>query len=186
MKTKVRAGLAFGVVVAAVVFLAASGESNEAKKTDDASASSSTADGSSTGAGGEGDGVETFVVGDVVELGDWTVQVHEVIDPLESSNDFLGPDDGERWVAVDAEVTNLGGDVETVSSMMCFDLQDGSNRSYNITITGENLPSLDGEAAAGAARRGTLVYAVPADATGLRLNFKCDVFSSGSATIELG
>jgi hypothetical protein len=40
--------------------------------------------------------------------------------------------------------------------------------------------------AAGGARRGTLTYEVPADAAGLRLTFKCDLFSTGSATIALG
>ena len=86
---------------------------------------------------------------------------------------------------VDTEVTNNSDKPSTVSSMMCFELQDSANKSYNITFTDSSTSSVDGELAPGAAKRGELAYEVPEAATGLRLQFKCDLFSSGSATINL-
>jgi hypothetical protein len=127
----------------------------------------------------------TFHVGDTIKLGDWEVIVHGVTDPLESTNQYLKPKAGNRWVGVDTEVKNNSGKPAMVSSLVCFELQDDKNQSYSITITGANAASLDGEADPGGARRGTLSYEVPQDATGLKLRFKCDLFSSGSATISL-
>ncbi|WP_424805108.1 DUF4352 domain-containing protein [Rhodococcus sp. 27YEA15] len=160
--------LAVGATLFATI---ASGESDTAEKVDDNGSSSAPA--------------AAFGVGDVVELGDWRVQVHGVVDPYVSTNDFITPAAGNRYVVVDTEVTNNGSKPSTVSSIMCFELQDSTNKSYNMTITGSSTAGVDGELAPGAARRGELAYEVPEAATGLRLQFKCNLFSSGSATINL-
>lgn len=171
--------LAVVAVAVALVVATASTEENEPARVDDA--------GSTSGSGSQGAQPEVFAVGDLVELGDWRVQVHGVTDPVESTNQFLAPSAGNRWVAVDAEVTNTGAEPQAVSSLLCFEVADDQNRSYTLTITGDpGATPPDGEVAPGAARRGTLTYEVPADAAGLRLTFKCDLFSTGSATIALG
>lgn len=168
--------LAVVAVAGALVFATASTDENEATRVDGA------------GAAAEGGAQpEVFAVGDVVQLGDWQVRVHGVTDPVQSTNPILTPAPGTRWVAVDVEVTNTGASPQTVSSLLCFEVADGQNRSYNLTLTADpGAASPDGEVAAGASRRGTLTYEVPADAAGLRLGFKCDLFSTGSATIALG
>src|SRR5690606_34291932 len=61
----------------------ASTEENEPARVDDA--------GSTSGSGSQGAQPEVFAVGDLVELGDWRVQVHGVTDPVESTNQFLAP-----------------------------------------------------------------------------------------------
>lgn len=176
--------LAVAAVVAALVLATASTDENEPSRVDDAGA---TSEGGGDGAADEGAEPDVFAVGDLVELGDWQVQIHGVTDPVESSNEFLTPSPGNRWVAADVEVTNTGTEPQTVSSLMCFEIADDQNRSYTLTITGDAGSSPpDGEVAAGSARRGTLTYEVPDDAAGLRLSFKCDLFSTGSATIALG
>lgn len=176
-RTRLLAGAA---VVVALVLATASTEENEPTRVDDTGAASDGAD----GAAAEPD---VFAVGDVVELGDWRVQVHGVTDPVESTNELMAPDPGHRWVAVDAEVTNTGAEAQTVSSLLCFEIADDQNRSHTLTITGDpGVQPPDGEVPLGGARRGTLTYEVPADAAGLRLVFKCDLLSTGSATIALG
>jgi hypothetical protein len=106
---------------------------------------------------------------------------------VQSTNPVITPAPGNRWVAADVEVTNSGTEPQNVSSLLCFEVADDQNRSYTLAITAEAGSSPpDGEVAAGGARRGTLTYEVPADAAGLRLTFKCDLFSTGSATIALG
>ena len=167
--------LAIGAVVGALVLAMASTDENEPARVDDAGG---------TSAGAQ---PEVFAVGDLVELGDWQVRVHGVADPVQSTNPVLTPAPGNRWVAADVEVTNTGTEPQTVSSLVCFEIADDQNRSYTMTITGDAGSSPpDGEVAAGAARRGTLTYELPADAAGLRLTFKCNLFSTGSATIALG
>lgn len=158
-------------VVGGLVATTASGETNTASKVDG---------GSDAPAAGQ-----QFTVGDVVKLGDWQTTVHAVTDPYTSSNQFLQAKPGNRLLTVDTEVRNQSSKPATVSSIMCFELQDSQNKSYNLTITDESTAGLDGELAPGAAKRGTLAYEVPAASTGLRLQFKCDLLSSGSATIAL-
>lgn len=172
---------AAGILLILVALFAsvASGEENEAKPAEG---------GSENGGSGESGGAaQAFGVGEAVALGDWEVVVHGVTDPVVPTNDIVAPSEGNRWVAVDTEVTNNSDAVESVSSMLCFELQDSENKSYAMTITGEGGASTpDGEVAPGASRRGTITYEVPSAATGLTLRFKCDLLSSGSAVIQLG
>lgn len=127
---------------------------------------------------------QVFSVGEAVELGDYQVVVHGVSD-LQPTNEFATPAEGMKWVAADTEVTNNSAEPTIISSLMQFEIQDSTNAAYNVTVTGENLPSLDGEAPPGGARRGTLVFEVPLAATGLRMNFEGDLFGAGSAAIQL-
>lgn len=177
--------LALAVALFAAV---ASTDENDAQRVDE---------GSEEGQDGNGDGgsgstdqpgePEVFAVGDLVELGDWQVRVHGVIDPVVSTDEFFQPPAGQRWVAVDVEVTNSGDQTETVSSALCFQLVDDQNRTFNQTVTGvSSAATPDGDVAAGGALRGTVEYEVPVDAAGLRLNFSCDLLTPGTAAIALG
>lgn len=163
------------VAVAAIACLAlgatiASGEEDKAEKVGDDGTSSQQSD---------------FKIGDTVKLGDWQVKVYGVQDPFVSDNEFLTPAPGNRQVVVDTEVTNKSDKSQIVSSVMCFELRDETNRSYDIAVTTDIGKSLDGEVAAGAARRGNLAYEVPETAKNLQLQFKCDLLGSGSALINL-
>jgi hypothetical protein len=142
-----RTPLALLAVGAALFATIASGETDEAKKVDDNGSSAAPA--------------AAFGIGDVVELGDWRVQVHGVVDPYVSTNQFITADPGNRYVVVDTEVTNNSDKPSTVSSMMCFELQDSANKSYNITFTDSSTSSVDGDLAPGAAKRGELALEVP-------------------------
>jgi hypothetical protein len=175
---KVR-GVAVGCVLAIGVLASVASSSEEAAKVDDRATSD--AGGAEAAPAGE-----AFAVGDTIELGELRLVVHGVTDPLASSNPVVAPAPGSRWVAVDTEVSNLGGAPVAVSSLMQFEVQDATNAAYDITITGENLPSIDGEVPAGGSRRGTMAFEVPEAATGLRLVFAGDLLSSGSAVIALG
>lgn len=180
-----RARVVVGLVMTGVALLAsvASSDENEATRVDEGSDGNQNGGGGGRGGGGS---PEEFSVGDVVELGDWRIQVHGFTDPYTEDNEFLSPAEGNRWVAVDAEVTNNGESADIVSSIVCFELLDGNNQAYTVTITaGEAAQPPDGEVASGASRRGTLVYELPAGVNDMRLSFKCDLFSTGSAVIRL-
>lgn len=121
-----------------------------------------------------------------MKLGDWTVKVNGVADPQAPANEFSTPAAGNRWVGVDAEVTNGSADPATVSSLACFKLHDSANREYSETIASGITPAApDGQIEPGGAKRGTLVFEVPQDATGLQLRFNCDLLDTGQVIIDL-
>lgn len=178
--------LAIGVALLAAT---ASSSENEPRKADESGTEPTTAgqgDGGGDGAGA-GDSSGDFAVGDLVELGDWQVRVHGVTDPLVSDDPVFQPAAGNRWVAIDVEVTNTGDATETLSSILCFELKDSENKVYDSTVTGvAGTATPDGDLAPGASLRGTLEYELPTAVTGLRLGFSCDLLESGTATIVLG
>lgn len=178
MSARLRAVLGVVVIAAASVAVIASGSDNKAEKVD----SGGNADSSTTG----GNSPTTFKVGDEVKLGDWTVKVWGVQDPYTSTNQFAQPTPGGRFVLLDTEVKNTGNDAKSVSSLLCFKVQDSANREYTEDIASGAQPGPpDGEVPPGQAKRGNVVFDIPADATGLKLNFKCDLLDSGTATIQL-
>lgn len=161
--------LALGLALTATI---ASGEENTATKVEGGVSSPAPAG-------------EAFAMADVVALGDWQLVVHGITDPYVSSNQFMAPAAGNRIVTVDTEVTNTGDKPAVVSSMVCFELKDSENKTYNMTITDNTEATPDGDVAPGASRRGTIAYEIPESATGLQLQFQCDLLSSGSATVNL-
>ncbi|WOC13725.1 DUF4352 domain-containing protein [Gordonia sp. MP11Mi] len=169
-KFSLRSAAVAAVAAVALVATIASGEEDTAEKVDGETGTQQTAD---------------FAVGDTVKLGDWQVKVHGVQDPYISQNEFITPDAGNRYVVVDTEVTNKSDSSQVVSSVMCFELRDETNRSYDVTITDNVDTSLDGDVSADTSRRGSLSYEVPETSKELQLQFKCDLFGSGSALINL-
>lgn len=126
----------------------------------------------------------SFGVGDSVQVDDWVYTVHSVTDPFPQT-EFSIPEEGNRFFGIDAEVTYNGSEPgQVVSSLVCFDLQDSTNRSFVITL-GPNNDVIDGDVQPGGARRGTIVWEIPVDATGLRVSFKCDFLTGGIATFDL-
>lgn len=172
MKHTVRQVLVGAVVAVAAVAVAASGDSNTATKVGGGSDSSQ-------------DAATSYKVGDEVKLGDWTVKVYGVTDPAQPDNEFETVAPGTRWVALDTEVKNLSSSPQAVSSLACFEMQDAENKTYTEELASVGAQAPDGEVAPNGAKRGNIVFAVPATATGLKLNFKCDLLSSGSATIQI-
>jgi len=133
-----------------------------------------------------GEAAKSFKVGEPVTLGDWGILVHAVKDPQPATSEFNKPKPGNRWVGVDVQVWNNSKKATTVSSFMCFEIQDSESRSYDEAIFADSESSgPDGEVDPGASRRGDIVFEVPTAATGLKLRFKCDLFSTGSAVVDL-
>lgn len=128
---------------------------------------------------------DDFAVGDTIEIGDFRFVVHDFVDPFPDTSDSTSPSDDDRWVAVDASLTNLDDDEVTVQEVAVFEIQDSTYQGYNVIDTDEDLPELGGEIPAGETRRGTLVFEVPSDATGFRLSFAGDVYASGSVRVIL-
>lgn len=122
------------------------------------------------------------VPGDLVALGDWTVIVHGVSD---HTDDLFPPSEGNRYVLLDVEVGYNGADATTLSTIFCFEVQDSTNRVFTEALVVNPVGLLDGDIQPGGGRRGGLVYEVPVDVAGLRLNFNCDLLAATPAVIAL-
>lgn len=167
--TRIRSALALSALALSALAVAASGETSKATST-------STSVGKNT---------STFKVGESVKLGDWAVTVNSVENPFTSSSSFDTPAEGKKYVAVDVSVQNNSTKPEIVSSLACFSLQDSTGQSYTQALVAGAPSAPNGEVAPGETVRGTIVYEVPESATGLKEKFKCDLFSTGTATINL-
>lgn len=130
-------------------------------------------------------GTKAFKVGDKIELGDWGLVVHKVTDPLKPTDEFMTPEEGNRWVLVDLEVLKNGGGSGEFSSLLSLEIKDSTNKVYDQTVIGTETPP-DGTVAEGDSRRGEVAWEVPETATGLTLGFKPDIMSESTATVELG
>lgn len=122
-------------------------------------------DGDAGGDGGDGDAAEgPFAVGDTVAMGDLEHVLHGA--RWSEGDEFFGPEEGERWIVLDVELTNTGDSSEAISSMIMWTFVDSENRSRDLEITGDEQGSLDGELGAGRSMRGEIAYSLPADDSG--------------------
>jgi hypothetical protein len=125
-------------------------------------------------------GQEVYTVGQTAHTGDFNIVLHTVTDPWVSTNEFDTPQPGNRFVAVEVEVKNTDDEMDIVSTLLDAEVTDSMNRPWDIALAGFELPQVDGEVQPGEARRGWMVFEVPADATDLQLRIKGELTSTGS------
>lgn len=119
-------------------------------------------------AGGEGLPATIVAVGDTFEAGSGlTMTVLGLEEP--AADDFLKPDEGNKFVIVRAVVENGGGEAQPVSSLLQMSLYDGAGNKYDLDILAATLAeqTLDGEVPAGGSLEGGVGFQIPADASGL-------------------
>jgi hypothetical protein len=125
-------------------------------------------------------------IGDPVTVGDLTVTVQYVVDPLEpTGEDFHLPAPGTRWVAVDLEVTLDGADPLLIAPARQFELEDSDGSKHAPVTTDHALPSLEGPIEPDTIRRGTIVFQAPLAARGLRLLFREEPSASPAFAVDL-
>ncbi|MFI6511577.1 DUF4352 domain-containing protein [Streptosporangium sp. NPDC050855] len=103
------------------------------------------------------------------------VTLNRVIDNATSSNQFLQPDPGTRYVAVELTLKNVGRQVYTDSPIMGADLIDTEGQQHRTTLMSdvkEGVP-FGGSitVAVGDTRKGLIVFKVPANAKPAKLQF---------------
>lgn len=158
-----RASLSVFIIAAMAVFLFACDES-EPEAVNGAGDDAPTDDADDNGAGdaaADGDdanGNGVFSMGETVQLGDYQVTVHGA--RWDDGDEFFGPDEGEQWLVIDAEIENTGdesGDVTIID----FELYDEENRSQDQALAADTDGDLSGTLGAGRTMRGEIAFAVP-------------------------
>lgn len=170
----------FVVVLIAIAAVASSGDRDQGNDDagDQATANSTQSDGDGDG---DGDGQEVFAIGQTAHTGDLDVTVHTVQDPFTPTNPLETPPAGQRFVAVEATVTNTGPGPLPFSTLAGLELFDQLDRPWTTALAGTDLPQLDAPTVVpGEARRGWVVFAVPPDATNLRIRIKGNITANGS------
>lgn len=114
------------------------------------------------------------VIGSLVD-GDQMHLVVEGVERTDSLGEFDEADEGMEFVVVHLAMKNVSGDFLTVSNFLQTRVRDDEDYSYDQTFVGGGNTFNDGQFVPGEVERGTVVFEVPDDATGLSLQFDFDV-----------
>lgn len=125
---------------------------------------------------------EGFSIGETISMGDLEHTFHSA--RFAEGDEFFSPDEGSQWLVVDVEVENQGDESEAMSTLIMWSLVDADNRSRDVTITGDEQGSLDGELGPGRSMRGEIAYEVDADETDWELIFEPQLFGFGQGIYE--
>ncbi|MCL2526018.1 MAG: DUF4352 domain-containing protein [Coriobacteriia bacterium] len=128
-------------------------------------------------------GVQTFQIGDTVELKDFRVTVNSV--RTDMGSDMMEPDAGNEYFYVDVTIENISDSEQTVSSVMMFSVRDQQGVTMDQAIFADTKGSLDGTVLPGKMMTGEYAVEVPEGTTGLELQFDGAFLSGGSIIIDL-
>jgi hypothetical protein len=132
---------------------------------------------------GELEEAEGFTVGDTVRMGDLVMRFHSV--RWDEGSEFMGPDDGMRWLIADIEIENESDSATSISSLLMFDLVDEENRTRDMAFGANTEGSMDGELGAGRSMRGDLAFEVRDDQAAWELIFTPQLFGFGQAIFDI-
>lgn len=118
-------------------------------------------------------------VGDTVEFENTSITLHGV--RFSEGNDFSSPEEGTRWLVIDASITNHGDEPHQVSSLLDFNLIDPEHRSVDTVNTGDEQGSLDGTLAPGRTMRGETSFVVAEGDSSWELIYEPDLFGQDQA-----
>lgn len=130
-------------------------------------------------------GVETHSVGSAVERREVTATVHGVRTATELG-EFTSADEGNEYVIPDVTVENGTGSPLTPGLSISSAVKDGRGRSYGPDVAAST--ELDrafaegSDIAPGSARRGEVVYQVPAESSLLHWTYDFSAFEAGYKT----
>lgn len=106
-----------------------------------------------------------------------TVTLVKVADPATSSDQYVQPDSGKRWVAVQIRITNTATTAYSDSPTNGATLVDAQGQRYNSTFGDTTLgQGMDGDVklAPGASALGVIVYEVPKGQKAATFQFSLD------------
>jgi hypothetical protein len=124
-----------------------------------------------------------FQVGQAVKVGNSMIFTVTAVQSS-AGTDFEKPQKGQ-FLVVNVSLQNISSKSQTVSSILSFELRDGSGQSYNETILSTAPKPPDGEIAPNDKLAGGLTFDVPKPQS-FKLYFKNDVFGSGAVVVDLG
>src|SRR5699024_11102444 len=122
-------------------------------------------------------------LGEVIEMGDLTFMAKSA--RWDDGNELDSPEEGQRWLIIDAEITNNSDEGTTISSILMFDLYDDENYSTEVALFAETRGSLDGDLGTGRAMSGEIAFDVPESSQSFEFVFEPEVFGFGQAIYNI-
>lgn len=127
---------------------------------------------------------QAFKIGDQIQLGDYILTVNSAND-CTSSNQFIRPNNGNKFIAVDITQENNGTDAKSYNALN-FKLQDDKAFTYSYNFMSCKDPAFgSGSLQGGQKTRGYLTFQIPTDSQPAQLLFTPGFFSSDQITINL-
>ena len=125
-----------------------------------------------------------FSVGEQVKLGDYILIVNSVESCI-SDNEFIQPESGKRFVAVDISQENAGSEARSFN-LWNFTLQDDKNYSYQTAFANCKEPSFgSGTLQPTMKTRGYITFEIPKENQPSKLIFSPDWWGTKQIIIEL-
>lgn len=100
-------------------------------------------------------------------------------------SEYFGPEEGMKYVVIDASVENLSSEAETISTMLMFSLQTPDGFHYDEAIYTDAKGDLGGDIAPGRINRGEMAFEVPENATEFYLYFEPEVFEDEMYVVKI-
>lgn len=126
---------------------------------------------------------QTYKLGDQVKLKDNVVTVHTVAD-YTSSNQFIKPKDGNKFVVVDVSIKNDSKEAINYN-LFDFKLQDDKDYSYSTGLADKEPSFSSGALQPGQSTRGFLSFEIPTGNQATKLVFTPEFLSTSQIIFEL-
>lgn len=126
---------------------------------------------------------ESLVLGEPIEMGELEFTARSA--RWDGGDQFLSPDEGNRWIAIDVEIKNKSEKSTSLSSLMMFSLYDDENYSADQAIFANTKGSLDGELGAGRTMAGEVAFEVSDSSQSFEFIFEPELFGFGQAIYEI-
>ncbi len=169
------------VVISITVLIGDSGETPNSPKLIE---SGNTAGTKETQNSAEIQKIESFKVKDKVQLGNYVLVVNEVTDCI-STNQFMAPKEGNKFVIIDVTQENKGTD-PLGYNLWNFKIQDDKDFTYQTAIAVCREPSFGGgDLAAGQKTRGYVTFEIPKGNSPKKIIFAPIWLSSKQVMIDI-
>ena len=102
-----------------------------------------------------------------------------------SDNAALQPKEGNKYMAVEVQITNNGDSKEMVSSILSFHLENSAGERAMHIYTPPTDKPFEGQLLKGDTTKGTLTYEVPKNATGLKFFYNPNFLLGKSIVVKV-
>ena len=119
-----------------------------------------------------------------VRSGDFELLVHAVTDPVVPEDEFFGPEEGNRWVAIEVSITNVSDEPKDYGPYD-FKVRDADNFEHDPGFVDLERDLSSGSLLPGDTIRGQIGFEVPLDAELVRLVFHGFIGEGNRIDIDL-
>lgn len=111
-----------------------------------------------------------YSIGETAETKNFNITVNSI--KSLDGNEFISPDEGEEWIAIDMTFENTGEESKYIGGIFELSLKDQDGRSKDYNIFGDTDGSLDGDVLPGEKLSGEISFIISGDEASLILYYQ--------------